>query len=1065
MSELSRGVAAKAHMCNTTSEEVLVAYVAHDDQWYLAQSIESFATAGRVVVFVSSRPWSGSAGPYQRVIEVARTAGADIIQGEWAEEGAHRKHALAYAKEAGCRTLLIPDGDEVVEPGLLDVLLRIGRAGLADRVGVAMDTYWKSPEYAIRPRERIRPFLMLNPQVVEHEHIRAYRGGRQLILEEEYGLLHHLSYVLPNERIVRKTSTWSHKHEVAERWFAKVWTGWDADRTMRQIHPTHPEAYGWAERRKVPEILASCWTQYRAHHGDSDPLHPPCVEHTEGWPSVSVVIPLYGGPDDIERCLDSLGSCRDLLHEVIVVDDASPDDAASVVERYEFARLTRNEQNLGFGPTCNRGILESDGAVVLLLNSDAIVPRAGLVRLIQSLTSSGSIAAAGPLSNRVGHHQLTPVSYTNLDNINLFAEDFAMRGEDDQDVDMLVGFCLAVKRSALDEVGLFDPRFGLGMFEDNDLCYRLRRAGYRLVISKNAFVHHAAHQSLERVQVNLVDHFEANEGLFLEKWKLDLQTGFASQLSGRSSERIAFDEGRRPEKLLRQMAGLKLQADISLCMIVRNEERVLEQCLRSAGPFFSQIVVVDTGSTDNTVRIARDQGADVHAIEWPDSFAEARNESLRHARGRWVFWMDADDTLPWNSGEAIVRAALDATAGTTAFVVPVRFVNDDPIYGTVVDHVKLFRNLPQFRFEGRIHEQIVPSIRRAGGHITRLGAEVLHSGYDTSSEGQARKRHRDYHLLSLELKENPEHPFVLFNWGMTTHFDGKHEDAVDWFNKCLAVSKPEESHVRKAYALKALSLRELGRTEEAMRTVEAGLAIVPGDPELLFHKGVLHGHRGEHAQAIASYERVVGADIGGHFSSIDVGILGFKTHLNLANVHMDRGAYAEGKRHFREAIRLHPGFVPAYRQLFRAALEAGDVPVAKECVLGLQSAGGLSEEWIGMTGELARAIGGVPNELRALRELAASHPHSKAARLVLARRLLSSTQYEEASGHLEWLAGQGVAEGAFHLGALAQDAGDVEGAVRWLGRAHELNPDHGETLARLEDARTQTSTGPPCPPF
>lgn len=87
--------------------------------------------------------------------------------------------------------------------------------------------------------------------------------------------------------------------------------------------------------------------------------------------------------------------------------------------------------------------------------------------------------------------------------------------------------------------------------------------------------------------------------------------------------------------------------------------------------------------------------------------------------------------------------------------------------------------------------------------------------------------------------------------------------------------------------------------------------------------------------------------------------------------------------------------------------------------------------------------------------MAASHPYSKAARLVLARRLLSSTQYEEASGHLEWLAGQGVAEGAFHLGVLAQDAGDVEAAVRWLGRAHELNPDHGETLARLEEARSR----------
>lgn len=1042
-------------MNKLNGEELLVTYVVHDDHWFLAQSIGSFAPAGRVVVFISTLPWSGEAGSYERAIEVAESSGAEVVLGEWPDESLHRRFALDYAKELGVASILIPDGDEIIEPELLKVLVAIGRSGLADRVGVAMDTYWKSPEYVIRPRERIRPLILLNPRAVEHEQIRAYKGGRRLILDEEYGLLHHLSYVLPNERIVRKVLTWGHRHEVSANWLAKVWTGWDADRTMRNIHPTHPEAYGWAERRSVPELLRPSWDQYLNHHDGLDPLHSPSSEDVAHWPTVSVVIPLYGGPEDITRCLKSLQACSDLLHEVIVVDDASPDEAPSAANGFEFVRLIRNEANLGFGPTCNRGIQESSGEVILLLNSDTIVPRCGLIHLIQSLMSSGSIGAAGPLSNRVGHHQRTQVTYTSLENIDLFAEDFAVRSEDDEDVDMLVGFCLALKRKAIEEVGLFDPRFGLGMFEDNDLCYRLRRAGYRLVISRRAFVHHAAHQSLERANVNLEDRFETNERLYLEKWSLDLQTGFASQLSGRSPGRIIFEESRRPEKLRRQMAALKLQADISLCMIVKDEERVIDACLQSAEPFFKEVIVVDTGSTDGTVDIARRRGAHVFQIEWPESFAEARNESLRHAKGRWIFWMDADDTLPWTSGEAIVRAAIEAASQTMAFVVPVRFVNDDPVYGTVVDHVKLFRNLPGLRFEGRIHEQIVPSIRRTGGSISRLAAEVLHSGYDTTVEGQARKRKRDYHLLSLELKENPEHPFVLFNWGMTTHFDGRHDEAVDWFDKCLAHSKADESHVRKAYALKALSLRELGRPDEAMRTVISGLDAVPGDPELLFHKGVLHSLRAEHSQAIECYERVGGADIQGHFSSIDVGILGFKTHLNLANVYMDRGSYAEAKRHFREAIHNHPGFAPAYQLLFAAALGAGDVPTAKESLLGLQSAVGLSEEWIAMTGELARTIGGVPNELRVLRELATSHPHSRAARLVLARLLLHNSLYHEASDHLRWLAGQGVAEGAFHLGVLSCEAGDVRAATGWFARALELNPEHRETRDRLEAAQAQ----------
>ena len=98
-------------------------------------------------------------------------------------------------------------------------------------------------------------------------------------------------------------------------------------------------------------------------------------------------------------------------------------------------------------------------------------------------------------------------------------------------------------------------------------------------------------------------------------------------------------------------------------MIVRDEERVIGDCLRSAQPFFREMIVVDTGSADRTKEIAKEMGARVFDFPWTDSFSEARNESLRHAKGRWIFWMDADDTLPMASGEALLHAALTAPAG------------------------------------------------------------------------------------------------------------------------------------------------------------------------------------------------------------------------------------------------------------------------------------------------------------------------------------------------------------------------------------------------------------------
>src|SRR5690606_28818571 len=121
------------------------------------------------------------------------------------------------------------------------------------------------------------------------------------------------------------------------------------------------------------------------------------------------------------------------------------------------------------------------------------------------------------------------------------------------------------------------------------------------------------------------------------------------------------------------------------------------------------------------------------------------------------------------------------------FVVPVKFV-DKVGSGTQVDHVKLFRNVPGLECEGRIHDQILPSLRKHPGNIGRISEVVLHSGYDTSEDGQKKKRDRDVRLLSMDLDERPGHPFVLFNIGMTEHYANNHVDAITWFDRCLAAS-------------------------------------------------------------------------------------------------------------------------------------------------------------------------------------------------------------------------------------------------------------------------------------
>ena len=88
-----------------------------------------------------------------------------------------------------------------------------------------------------------------------------------------------------------------------------------------------------------------------------------------------------------------------------------------------------------------------------------------------------------------------------------------------------------------------------------------------------------------------------------------------------------------------------MPASISLCMIVKDEESRLPACLGCVADLVGEIIVVDTGSTDNTREVARHCGAEVHEFSWCDDFAAARNQSLHHATGDWIFWLDADDRI------------------------------------------------------------------------------------------------------------------------------------------------------------------------------------------------------------------------------------------------------------------------------------------------------------------------------------------------------------------------------------------------------------------------------------
>ena len=682
---------------------------------------------------------------------------------------------------------------------------------------------------------------------------------------------------------------------------------------------------------------------------------------TQDFGLTSIVLVTHNQWRHTQACLESIRLRTDLPYELIVIDNASTDGTPDLLQADGSIQLIRNATNRGFPAAVNQGIAAARGQQVLLLNNDTIVTTGWLERLLSGLHVEPSVGLVGPVTNRISGEQQVAVSYDDLSQLDGFAWDWGKAHTSEfQETDRLVGFCLLIKREVIDQIGLFDERFGVGNFEDDDYCKRSIDAGYRCVIIKSAFIHHVGSATFRNTDVDFNQLLQENQQKFYEKWNAQNigrplhRTHDASEDnpaperkedgSGHGDHHVqetlpaiaseeACEHGRfgfdhiprgstcRPQFLFDVNDGGELllrpnTVRLSGCLIVRDNEDTIRPCIESLRPWVDEIVVVDTGSLDRTPHICEALGARVLHSRWQDSFSQARNISLSLARGEWIFWMDSDDTLPEQCGKKL-RQLVDGPHrdNLLGYIAQVHCPGESPDDVTVVDHVKLIRNLPDLRFDFHIHEQILPAIRRLGGDVAWTDLYVVHSGSDKTPAGRKRKLERDFRLLALDLAEHPNHPFVLFNLGMTHADAGNHLEAIRHLIRCIEVSGAQESHLRKTYALLVGSLMQLGHLDQAAIYLTEGLQHFPIDTELLFRRAMLQHQTGQLEDAVDTYLRLLAQREERHFTSIDSGLVDHKTRHNLAIVYEDLGMPNQAEQQWREILKTRPNYAPARRAL------------------------------------------------------------------------------------------------------------------------------------------------------
>jgi len=196
-------------------------------------------------------------------------------------------------------------------------------------------------------------------------------------------------------------------------------------------------------------------------------------------------------------------------------------------------------------------------------------------------------------------------------------------------------------------------------------------------------------------------------------------------------------------------------------MIVKNEQDYLEDCLRSVRDVADEIIILDTGSTDKTLEIAKMYKAKIHTFKWLDDFSAARNESIKYAKSDWILWLDADERLQSDSVPKL-KTLLKPETKPVAYILQIwNMMADGKNYKISGAH-RLFTNHKDIQFSGRIHEQIVHSLAELSGEERKCSVTLNHLGYGLNERDQAHKNKRNRELLLRMVKEEPTNAYAHY---------------------------------------------------------------------------------------------------------------------------------------------------------------------------------------------------------------------------------------------------------------------------------------------------------------
>jgi tetratricopeptide (TPR) repeat protein len=432
---------------------------------------------------------------------------------------------------------------------------------------------------------------------------------------------------------------------------------------------------------------------------------------------------------------------------------------------------------------------------------------------------------------------------------------------------------------------------------------------------------------------------------------------------------------------------------LSLCMIVKNEEEELPLCVNCVKAVLDEIIIVDTGSTDNTKEIARQLGARVFDFPWIEDFSAARNESVRRATGDYILWLDADDRVDPPEVEKLNLLKQNFPWKKNK-VYYLKVNSQSPVDGeTHFYHLRVFPNVAGARFEGRVHEQVFYRLKKLGMEFVQTDIILRHTGYHDEATIR-QKSERNLKIIEDELRQSPHNLVHLYNGARTLSGIGRVAEAIEYMEKIVGnetIREKERQFFLEASILTGKYYADLGRYDRSAAIFQDLARQFPENGLVYFGLGESLFKLKDYKAAIEALQQSISFPIEINMFPVNLGKLRYYQLHILGECYMKTGQEELAREMLSRSLNLHRDHYTSLQTLGVLALQRGEFRQAADYFeRAIKGGGELSSNYanlglalrkLGRRGEaekaLLRSLELDPQKVEALVNLGQLHKEKK----------------------------------------------------------------------------------------